>query len=118
MAELESIIANEGPTSKNIVVLFTGKVDPSTGESWCPDCVKADPIIEKCVLNIPAGNTFIVCVVGDRPTWKDPQCIFRTHEKTKLKGIPTLLKWGTSEFLNSDQCAKQDMVEMMFEELE
>ena len=57
MAELESIIAKEGPTSKNIVVLFTGKVDPTTGESWCPDCVKADPIIEKCVPKIPAGNS-------------------------------------------------------------
>ena len=118
MAELEKIIAEEEKTASNIIVLFTGKEDPATGASWCPDCVKAEPIIEKCVPKIPEGNVFIYCVVGDRPTWKDPQCIFRTHEKTKLKGIPTLLKWGTSESLNSDQCANADMVEMMFEELQ
>lgn len=27
--------------------------------------------------------------------WKDPNCEFRTHPKLLLKGIPTLMKWGT-----------------------
>jgi len=116
MDELKKMIAAEQGGDRDIFVLFTGKADPTTGDSWCPDCVAADPVIEKCVPEISDENVFIVCVVGDRPTWKDPKCIFRTDPDTKLKGIPTLVKWGTKGRLNSDECAKADLVSMLFTE--
>ena len=28
-------------------------------------------------------------------SWKDPNCVFRTHPKLQLKGVPTLMKWNT-----------------------
>ena len=114
MVEFQKTIEAEKKSGKAIFVLFTGKEDSTTGNSWCPDCVKAEPIIEKSIPKIKPENSFIVCIVGDRPTWKDPQCEFRTNPQTKLKGIPTLMKWDTSERLNSDECAKADLVTMLF----
>ena len=34
-------------------------------------------------------------------SWKDKHNIFRTHEKLKLKSVPTLLKWGTVSYVYS-----------------
>ncbi|XP_074658113.1 thioredoxin domain-containing protein 17-like [Tubulanus polymorphus] len=99
---------------KLLFVLFTGAADPASGESWCPDCVKADPVIERNLAHLPEDSVFVKCIVGDRPTWKDPQNEFRKHPKTLIKGIPTLLKWGTAERLGDSQCANDDLVKMLF----
>jgi hypothetical protein len=39
MADLEVALKN-ADTKNPIFILFSGSVDPTTGESWCPDCVK------------------------------------------------------------------------------
>jgi len=39
MKELLTLIDNEGKNAENIFVLCTGAEDPTTGKSWCPDCV-------------------------------------------------------------------------------
>ncbi|EFO25667.1 hypothetical protein LOAG_02819 [Loa loa] len=52
------------------VILFTGSKDD--GKSWCPDCVRAEPIIEKVIEEIVSSGdldtdfTFIECSVGSR----------------------------------------------------
>ena len=113
MDEFQKIVGLEEKQAHQTFVLFTGKVD-ATGNSWCPDCVDADPVIESAKPSTNPEDTFIECIVGDRPTWKDPKCPFRTNPKTKLKGIPTLVKWGTPERLNSDDCKNADLVTMLF----
>lgn len=55
-------------TDKKIFVLFTGDKDVTTGKSWCSDCVKADPVIERCLDSLPENSEFITCYVGDRAT--------------------------------------------------
>ena len=59
--------------------------------------------------------TFLYVGVGDRAFWKDPNCVFRTDERTKLRGVPTLVKWGTAKKLD-DNCHKKDFVEMLLED--
>nr|CDP93250.1 Bm9224 [Brugia malayi] len=55
------------------VILFSGSKDG--GKSWCPDCVQAEPVIEKVIEQIVSSNdtdidlTFIECAVGPR-TWQ------------------------------------------------
>ncbi|XP_057294799.1 thioredoxin domain-containing protein 17-like [Hydractinia symbiolongicarpus] len=109
------LIEGEKGTSK-IFVLFTGSKDSNSGESWCPDCVKADPVIKNNISKIPSDAVFITCSVGDRSTWKDPASPFRTHPKLLLKGVPTLMKWGTPERLGDSECSKDELVSMLFEE--
>ena len=75
----------------------------SNGESWCPDCVVAEPVVNQCMqkvkwimqimlaqmytvqLQAPEDSHYLYVGVGDRATWKDPNCIFRTHKDTQLK---------------------------------
>jgi len=56
------VLANApGPV---FVVLF-GSEDAETNESWCPDCVIADPLIRTAIRNV-ADSTLIECPVGAR----------------------------------------------------
>lgn len=53
---------------KSIICLFTGSKDEK-GQSWCPDCNVAEPVIDKVINNYsPDTHVLITVVVGDRPT--------------------------------------------------
>lgn len=41
---LESALSK---TAERVFILFTGSKIKETGQSWCPDCVVAEPVIEK-----------------------------------------------------------------------
>ncbi|XP_034942116.1 thioredoxin domain-containing protein 17-like [Chelonus insularis] len=99
-------------SNKPIIVLFSGSKLPS-GRSWCPDCVDAEPFIEKGLKAAPESAPFIYVEVGDRAFWKDPKCPFRTNPKTKLNVLPTLSLWGTQKRLEGDQCLNIELIEMM-----
>lgn len=101
---------------KKIIALFCGSPDSSSGESWCPDCVKAEPVVEKALNKAADDVVFVFCVVGDRSRWKDPNCEFRTHPQFRLTAVPTLLEWGTQKRLVEGDCQKENLVDMFFEE--
>ncbi|KAI7800650.1 putative thioredoxin domain-containing protein 17 [Triplophysa rosa] len=77
---------------KDIFAYFSGDKDEQ-GKSWCPDCVKAEPVVRREMSHLPEGSVFIYCQVGDRPYWKDPNNDFK--KTLKLTGVPTLLCYGT-----------------------
>jgi len=65
-ADFDKVVADvlahaPGPV---FVVLF-GSEDPETHESWCPDCVIADPLIRTAIRGVP-DSTLIECPVGAR----------------------------------------------------
>ncbi|CAG9532821.1 unnamed protein product [Cercopithifilaria johnstoni] len=101
------------------VILFTGSKD--NGKSWCPDCVRAEPVIEKVIEEIISSNdmdtdfTFIECHVGLRTYWKDQTNPFRTDQRFKLKEIPTLLDYSNKALkLSGEQCANELLVKELF----
>lgn len=54
---------------QNVVLLFTGTKNESTGKSWCPDCVVAEPIIKAVTQEIADLDIcFITAYVGDLPS--------------------------------------------------
>ncbi|SPO25487.1 uncharacterized protein UTRI_03091_B [Ustilago trichophora] len=55
---------------------------------WCPDCVDAQPAVEK-VFGGSAVDGHIV-LVGERPEWKTPENKFR--QEYAIKCIPTITK--------------------------
>jgi len=61
------------------------------GKMWCPGCVAVENILSN-IFNKPDGPRAEIVYVGDRPTWKDPNCIYR-QEPLKLKGVPVVLKF-------------------------
>ncbi len=86
------------------------------GESWCPDCVKADPVIDAAVKSQEGDVVLLHVGVGDRAFWKDPNCVFRKDPSTRLRCVPTLVKWGTPQKLEEEQCSDPNMVNLMFED--
>nr|XP_020657292.1 thioredoxin domain-containing protein 17 [Pogona vitticeps] len=113
-AELDRVVREKRKAGCAIFVYFSGDKDPATGISWCPDCVKAEPIGRAELQNLPDGAVFIYCQVGDRAYWKDPDNEFRKN--LKLTGVPTLLKYGTPQKLVEEECFNPELVRMLFQE--
>ncbi|GIY17895.1 hypothetical protein CDAR_113301 [Caerostris darwini] len=106
---------DENSKANSLFVLFCGSKDDK-GQSWCPDCVSAEPVIEEGLKIAPEDSVFIYCSVGDRTYWKNPNNEFRKDEKLRLTGVPTLLKWNTVRRLDDEQCRSAALVTMLFEE--
>ncbi|KAJ4841815.1 hypothetical protein Tsubulata_041041 [Turnera subulata] len=83
----------EAPKNKANLILFLGDKDPSTNLSWCPDCVRAEPIIYKKLEALPDDVALLRVYAGDRPTFKNPNHPWRVDSTFKLKGVPTLFSW-------------------------
>merc|ERR1719204_3050290 len=107
----------EDPACKTdrLFVLFSGSVDAASGESWCPDCVAADPCIDQALKDVDDDLVLICCAVGDRATWKDQKNKFRTDPKLSLKGVPTLLNWHEpTNRLVEEKLQNVELIKMLF----
>ncbi|KAL3815042.1 hypothetical protein ACJIZ3_016310 [Penstemon smallii] len=83
----------EAANNKANLILFLADKDPSTNLSWCPDCVRAEPVIYKKLEASSDNVALLRAYVGDRPTWRTPHHPWRVDSTFKLKGVPTLIKW-------------------------
>ncbi|KAK7243622.1 hypothetical protein RIF29_38428 [Crotalaria pallida] len=84
---------SEASQNKANLILFLADKDPATSLSWCPDCVRAEPVIYKKLESSPDDIALLRAYVGDRPTWRNPQHPWRVEPKFKLTGVPTLIRW-------------------------
>lgn len=92
IAEVEANLASVTAGRGSALYLFFGSEDPTTGASWCPDCVIADPILRRACTILRPDLVLYECPVGLRSDWKNqPQHPFRLHPTTRLARIPTLL---------------------------
>ncbi|XP_032695710.1 thioredoxin domain-containing protein 17 [Lontra canadensis] len=105
--------AVERHRDKTIFAYFTGSKDAG-GQSWCPDCVQAEPVVREGLKHMSEGCVFIYCQVGEKPYWKDPNNDFRKN--LKVTAVPTLLKYGTPQKLVESECLQANLVEMLFSE--
>ncbi|KAL9142338.1 hypothetical protein ABFS82_14G163200 [Erythranthe guttata] len=84
---------SETANHKANLILFLADKEPSTNLSWCPDCVRAEPVIYKKLDSSPDDVALLRAYVGDRPTWRNPVHPWRTDSSFKLRGVPTLIRW-------------------------
>ncbi|KAF9290091.1 Thioredoxin domain-containing protein 17 [Mortierella alpina] len=102
---LHEVVAKtvEENKGKDIFLYYYASNDPATGKSWCPDCVRAGPIVEKKFSEL--DNVVLVDVpVGDRPTWKDLNHPYRHDEVIKISAVPTLVHWASKSKLVENDC--------------
>lgn len=91
-AEVEANLATAIAGRNSALYLFFGSEDPTTGASWCPDCVIADPILRRACTTLRPDLVLYECPVGLRSEWKNQlQHPYRLHPTTRLARIPTLL---------------------------
>ncbi|XP_014095385.1 thioredoxin domain-containing protein 17 isoform X2 [Bactrocera oleae] len=98
-----------------IHVLFSGGKDEN-GQSWCPYCVKAEPVVHDALPKAAEKSHFIHVDVGERAYWKDLNCPFRKDPNTHLIFLPTLLRWKSPQRLDGERVSNKDLVEMIFED--
>lgn len=112
--EYKKAAEEQAKDGNDVFVLFCGSKN-SAGESWCPDCVTAEPVIYSTLDELAdSSTTLICCSVGDRIMWKDPNNVFRKN--LSLKAVPTLIKHGSaSERLVEHECMKKELVAMLIE---
>ena len=79
---------------KSFIVVFKGGIDES-GNSWCSDCVAAEPMINLVLLPEATKKDIPVYSVdvGLRPEWKDQSNPLRHHHDLKVSCVPTLLRF-------------------------
>ncbi|CAA0842522.1 Thioredoxin-like protein Clot [Striga hermonthica] len=87
------VFKSEAPNNKANLILFLADKDPSTNLSWCPDCVRAEPVIYNKLEAWPENVALLRAYVGDRPTWRNPMHPLRIDSIFKLRGVPTLVRW-------------------------
>ncbi|KAI6203667.1 DNA mismatch repair protein Mlh1 [Aphelenchoides besseyi] len=96
-------------SEKRIFVYFRGSTNSDTQKSWCPDCVKCDANVNAVLRN--DDHESLICNVGFKEEWKDPENPFRKDEKLKVTSIPTLLDLSTGERITDmDELAKPEVV--------
>ncbi|KAH6578554.1 hypothetical protein BASA60_003599 [Batrachochytrium salamandrivorans] len=83
-----TIATSQGP----VFVLFFGTEVSTTGESWCPDCVIADPLIRRTIARIPDAVLVEAPAGGRGAEYKGS--LYRSHPDIKLVAVPTLILWG------------------------
>jgi thiol-disulfide isomerase/thioredoxin len=75
-------------SNRRVFVLFNGeKIDG--GKSWCPDCIRAEPIIFSTLDRHGEGCVLVIFYVN-RLEYLDPDYIFRKNADIKLNSVPTL----------------------------
>ncbi|KAI9294748.1 hypothetical protein K502DRAFT_304537, partial [Neoconidiobolus thromboides FSU 785] len=106
---LNQILSEENYTK--LFTLFFGTELSETDESWCPDCVIADPKIRKYA-NQVENCILLECPVGDRNSYKgNAKHHYKIHTEVNLKAIPTLIEWtqhGPGKRLIEEECADDD----------
>ncbi|OWR52275.1 thioredoxin domain-containing protein 17-like isoform X2 [Danaus plexippus] len=107
----EQINSNDPP----VLFFFSGSKLPN-GNSWCPDCVEAEPVVKAFLSELKKDITFVYVDVGDRDYWKDRACPFRTDSRTKLMVIPTIIKWKGVQRLEGSQCNNRELLQMLMED--
>jgi hypothetical protein len=73
----------------SFLAYFHGGYDEE-GKSWCSDCDVASPNINAIIQNFPNIQLYKFPIV-ERLEWKKTDYKYRTHPKTNLSRVPTLI---------------------------
>lgn len=91
--EFASIVRKYGD-SKYIYVYVYAEKSAETGQSWCPDCVKAEPYVRKALAEKNAAECVFVTLPVVKLDYKsNPEFFYRKHPKLQLKAVPSLYGW-------------------------
>ncbi len=82
----------DGLTGDVFVLMYGQRKE--NGDSWCPDCTAALPVIEAALEARAGPSTLVECTVAREEYKGKPEYAYRTHERVALKAIPQLIKWS------------------------
>ncbi len=128
MSHLETFVANspeefdatlaqaEAVNAKHTYLLFYATENPQTGKSWCPDCVRAKPLIDSKLSQLTESTALVIANV-DRDAYRgNPSYPYRTDPRFEIQCVPTFIRWQDGKkvhALNDLQCQNEDLVDDM-----
>uniref|UniRef100_A0A8D9F087 Thioredoxin domain-containing protein 17 n=1 Tax=Cacopsylla melanoneura TaxID=428564 RepID=A0A8D9F087_9HEMI len=118
LKQITEDLESERLKGSKIFVYFTGE-KMSTGESWCPDCVHAEPYVQAYLRkNEPKLkiNHLIITDAGNRDQWKDKSNSFRTV--LNIQNLPTIIRWKGPQKLTGDELCNDSLLALLFEDAE
>ncbi len=71
---------------------FTGTKDFSTGESWCPDCTRSEPVLKGALERLNEGSITVLECLVDRNDYKTKEYFYRNFALIQLKCVPTFIR--------------------------
>jgi hypothetical protein len=98
---------------KQIFVLFYAEKNAETGESWCSDCIKGEPIIISSINHHNPDAILVYCNVKHWDYRKKDTYPYRHNPLIKLNCVPTLHRWENGKsvgLLNDKQCQDPALV--------
>ena len=108
--QLDSAVAASASNNKPIFLYFTGAKNSDTKISWCPDCTRAEPVVNEVLGNI---NCMFLEFNVIREQYRIEDYPYRIDPRIKLSCVPTLILWKNGKSivkLNDDQCQNKDTV--------
>ncbi|BES95677.1 Eukaryotic protein of unknown function (DUF953) [Nesidiocoris tenuis] len=101
--------------SENHVYLLFMASRREDGVRWCPDCVKAEPIIDQHLEEAQLKkNVNLIVVDLEKTNLRDPSNPFATSDEFKLKKVPTLMEWKGEKQLIEEECWDKDLLKSLF----
>lgn len=94
-----------------VFVLFTGAIQEETGRSWCPDCTRADPIIDKVMSEVGEKGVLVEAEIRREDLRSNDDYMYKTNKKINLACVPTLINWANPKIqLGDSQCQDEALV--------
>ena len=91
----------QAATGNKFLVIFTGSINEETNESWCPDCERAKPIIQR-VIDRLNGRITILKGITTEDAWMDNEDHPFRQAPYEVEGVPTMCFFEGSESLHKD----------------
>eukprot|EP01112_Ceratiomyxa_fruticulosa_P000053 TRINITY_DN1006_c0_g1_i1.p1 TRINITY_DN1006_c0_g1~~TRINITY_DN1006_c0_g1_i1.p1 ORF type:complete len:132 (-),score=24.38 TRINITY_DN1006_c0_g1_i1:76-471(-) len=111
--EFDDILNENLKTSKRLFVLVFGSLVLETKQSWCPDCVRAQPLIYDALDKID-DVVLLDCPVIRAEYKGNPEYPYRTHAGLQIKAVPTLIHWtkeGPKERWVEGECERPTLLD-------
>jgi thiol-disulfide isomerase/thioredoxin len=67
-----------------LYILFTGAKKADTGLSWCPDCVRAEPLIQQALNRTKTPYVVVTCDV-EREPYRSADYVYRKDTNINLR---------------------------------
>jgi thiol-disulfide isomerase/thioredoxin len=99
--------------------LLKGEKLLTTGKSWCPDCVAAEPLIEQALSELSPNYVLLECPVV-KEDYRKSDYLYRVDPVIQLKCVPTFIKWaedGPADSLNDSDSQNMDLVRKLVSKL-
>jgi thiol-disulfide isomerase/thioredoxin len=109
VAEFNTVVDEATSLAPKVFILFTGSKDPRTGKSWCPDCTRADPVIDKVMSEVGSSAVLVEAPVTREDLRGSGD--YKSNAKVALRCVPTLMDWANPKVrLDDSQSQNEDLV--------